>query len=81
MKKEEIFKKVKKIIAAHMGIENEEEIKESSLLEEELGLDSLDAVEIIMALEDEFNIAIEDEEVEDVKTVGNIVEVIALAVA
>lgn len=61
---------VKKIIHEHMGIE--ECTLESDLIDE-IGMDSLDVVEFVMAIEEEFNIMIDDEAVEKMKTVGDIV--------
>ena len=68
------LEKVKKILADHLEMD-ENEITESTTLDD-LGVDSLDAVEIIMELEDEFGIEIPDDEVENVKTVGDIVKII-----
>ncbi|XBC38515.1 MAG: acyl carrier protein [Buchnera aphidicola (Melaphis rhois)] len=64
-------KRVKKIISKQLGL-MEEEIKNTSSLTEDLGADSLDNVELIMTLEDEFNIEIQDEEAEDLTTVQSI---------
>ena len=50
-----------------------EEIQPSSRLVEDLGADSLDVVELIMAFEDEFNITLEDEDANKLKTIGDIV--------
>ena len=51
-----------------------EDIKENTRLVEDLGADSLDIVELIMAFEDEFNVSLPDEEVAKMKTVGNILD-------
>ncbi|QCI23339.1 acyl carrier protein [Buchnera aphidicola] len=64
-------KRVKKIISKQLGL-MEEEVKNTSSLTEDLGADSLDNVELIMTLEDEFNIEIQDEEAEDLTTVQSI---------
>lgn len=70
-----IFNKVKGIIAEQLGIEEDEITMESSFLED-LGADSLDLVELIMALEEEFDIEFPDEDAEKVATVGDVVEYI-----
>lgn len=61
-------KQVRTIIAEKLGM-LEEKITPSSILVDDLGADSLDAVEILMALEDEFDIEIPDEDAEKIKTV------------
>lgn len=66
---------VKKLIAEQLNI-NPEEITEESSFMEDLGADSLDTVELVMALEEEFGIEIPDEEAEKIKTVGNAIEYI-----
>jgi acyl carrier protein len=53
-----------------------EEIKETQHLEKDLGMDSLDAVEFIMAIEDEFDIVLPDDESEALTTVGSVVELV-----
>lgn len=70
-----IFKKVKNIISEQLGIDAEEIAMESSFVDD-LGADSLDIVELIMALETEFDLEIPDEEAEGINTVGDIVEYI-----
>lgn len=67
--------KVKELIAAQLSI-SEDKITAESRLIEDLGADSLDTVEMLMTLEDEFGIAIPDEEAMRLKTVGSIVELI-----
>jgi acyl carrier protein len=67
-----VFDKTKEIIIEQLGLEADVEIKETSSLMEDLEADSLDAVEIIMALEDEFDIEIPDEEAEKFKNIGDI---------
>lgn len=64
--------KIKAIIAENLSLEAEEITLESSL-QEDLGADSLDAVEIIMAIEEEFNVEIGDDEAKNIKTVKDIV--------
>lgn len=70
-----IFEKIQKIISEQLGIDSDEIKLESSFIDD-LGADSLDIVELIMALETEFDIEIPDEEAEKVKTVGDVVEYI-----
>ena len=67
--------KVKELIATQLSI-SEDKITAESRLIEDLGADSLDTVEMLMTLEDEFGIAIPDEEAMKLKTVGSIVELI-----
>lgn len=67
-----MFEKIKEIIAEQLGIDDADTITLETSLIEDLEADSLDAVEVIMALEDEFGIEIPDEEAENFKTIGNI---------
>ena len=62
-----MFEKIKEIIAEQLGVDNLDEITMEASLMDDLEADSLDAVEIIMALEDEFGIEIPDEEAENFK--------------
>jgi acyl carrier protein len=66
------FDKVKKIIVEQLGVEESEVTLEASITDD-LGADSLDQVELVMAFETEFNIDIPDEEAEKIKTVGDAV--------
>lgn len=70
-----VFEKVKSIIADQLGVE-ESEIKMESSFIDDLGADSLDIVELIMALEEEFDIEIPDEDAEKIATVGDVVDYI-----
>ncbi len=65
-----IEQKVKSIIAEQLGV-GEDEIKQESSFIEDLGADSLDIVELVMAMEEEFEVEIPDEEAEHIKTVGD----------
>jgi len=67
-----IFEKVQEKIADQLSIDSEDIAMESSFIED-LGADSLDIVELLMALEEEFDIEIPDEEAEKLVTVGDIV--------
>ncbi|MDQ2873035.1 MAG: acyl carrier protein [Candidatus Eremiobacteraeota bacterium] len=66
------FDKVKKIIVEQLGVDESEVTSEASITDD-LGADSLDQVELVMAFETEFNIDIPDEEAEKIKTVGDAV--------
>ncbi|NLZ49834.1 MAG: acyl carrier protein [Clostridiales bacterium] len=70
-----VFEKVREIIADKLSLDEDEITMESSFVDD-LGADSLDLVELVMALEDEFDMEIPDEEVEKVTTVGDVVEYI-----
>ena len=67
------FEQVKKIVKEQLGVE-EDEIQMSSTFVDDLGADSLDIVELIMAFEEEFNIEIPDEKAEKIKTVEDVVK-------
>lgn len=67
--------RVRSIIADQLGV-NEEEIKTESRFVEDLGADSLDIVELIMAMEEEFETEIPDEEAEKIQTVGDVISYI-----
>lgn len=70
-----IFDKIKNIISEQLGIDEDEITMESSFIDD-LGADSLDIVELIMALEGEFDIEIPDEDAEKISSVGDVVEYI-----
>ncbi|RUM42678.1 acyl carrier protein [Phorcysia thermohydrogeniphila] len=72
---ENIEQKVKEIIADRLGVDPEEVTPEASFVED-LGADSLDTVELVMALEEEFGIEIPDEDAEKIQTVGDAIEYI-----
>jgi acyl carrier protein len=80
MSSEEIFEKVKKIIVDQLGTA-EGNVTTSSSFIDDLGADSLDIVELVMALEEQFNIEIPDEDAEKVSTVGDVVDYIKEHVA
>lgn len=68
---EKIMEKVKKIIAEQLGVDEGEITTESHFIDD-LGADSLDTVELVMALEEEFGIEIPDEDAEKIQTVGDV---------
>jgi len=70
-----VFEKVKKIIVEQLGVEEDDIAMESSFIDD-LGADSLDIVELIMALEEEFDLEIPDNEAEKITTVGDAVDYI-----
>lgn len=72
---ENLEQKVKEIIADRLGVDPEEVTPEASFVED-LGADSLDTVELVMALEEEFGIEIPDEDAEKIQTVGDAIEYI-----
>ncbi len=67
--------KVKEIIVDQLGVDADEVTNEASFIDD-LGADSLDTVELVMALEEEFNMEIPDEDAEKIKTVGDAIEYI-----
>jgi len=73
MEREELLKKVKAIIADKLSISEDQVTEEASFIDD-LGADSLDTVELVMALEDEFNMDIADEEAEKLMTVGKAID-------
>jgi acyl carrier protein len=72
---DEILTKVKKIVADHLGID-EAKVEEESSFIDDLGADSLDTVELVMAFEEEFGSEISDSQAEKILTVGDAVKFI-----
>jgi acyl carrier protein len=70
-----VFEKVKKIIVEQLGVEEEDVTMEASFIDD-LGADSLDIVELIMAFEEEFELEIPDSDAEKIATVGDAVNYI-----
>ena len=70
-----VFDKVKDIIVDQLDVD-EDKVKMEASISEDLGADSLDIVDLVMSLEEEFDIEIPDDQVENVKTVGDIVKFI-----
>ena len=71
-RKQELFLRIRPIIAKQLEI-NESTISLSSKVVEDLGADSLDAIEVVMALEEEFNIEIPDENIDKISTMEDMV--------
>ncbi len=67
-----MFERIKEVIADQLGLDDIDKITMTTSLVDDLEADSLDAVEIIMALEDEYDIEIPDEEAENFKNIGDI---------
>ena len=76
----DIFEQVKKILCDQLDLE-EEQVNEDSEVIDDLGADSLDIVDLVMTLEEEFDTEIPDEDIENLKTVGDIVKYIEDRVA
>ena len=70
-----VFEKVKEIIVSQLGVEEDEVTLESSFVDD-LGADSLDMVEFVMVLEEEFNIEVPETDADKIVTVGDAVEYI-----
>lgn len=71
----DVFERVKKIVVDRLGVDEAEVTPEASF-KDDLGADSLDVVELVMELEDEFDLEISDEDAEKVTTVGEVVKYI-----
>ena len=72
---DEVASKVKKIVAEHLGIDEAKVTEEASFIDD-LGADSLDTVELVMAFEEEFGSEISDSEAEKILTVGDAIKFI-----
>ena len=75
MENDEVFEKVKRIIVEQLSVADDTVTKEASFIDD-LGADSLDVVELIMALEEEFDMEIPDTDAEKISTVNDVVEYI-----
>ncbi|MCE9610356.1 MAG: acyl carrier protein [Chthoniobacter sp.] len=71
----DVAEKVKDIIVEELGVEREKLSPEASFMED-LGADSLDTVELVMAFEEEFSVEVPDEDAEKLQTVGDVVKYI-----
>ena len=70
-----VLEKVKAILAEHFDVE-EDKVTADTDLQEDLGADSLDVVDLLMSIEDEFGVEVPDDEIENIKTVGSLVSYI-----
>lgn len=70
-----VFEKVKEMLCEQLDVEEDKVTQEASIVDD-LGADSLDVVDLIMSLEEEFDVEVPDEDVENMKTVGDIVKYI-----
>jgi acyl carrier protein len=70
-----VFEQIKALLAEHLGCD-EDRITENTVILEDLEADSLDLVEFMMSLEEEYSIEVEDEDLERIKTVGDVVKYI-----
>lgn len=70
-----MFEKIKELIVDQLGVD-EESVVEGASFEEDLGADSLDLFELVMSFEDEFGVKIPVEDLETIKTVGDVVKYI-----
>lgn len=70
-----VFEKVKNILVEQLDVD-ESAVTMEAMIADDLGADSLDVVDLLMSLEDEFSVEIPDEEIENIKTVGNLVNYI-----
>ena len=75
MEHDEVVEKVKAVIVEQLNVEEDDVTEEASFVDD-LGADSLDIVELVMALEEEFGISIPDEDAESIKTVGDAISYI-----
>lgn len=71
----DVAKKVKEIVAEQLGVDEDKVTNEASFMDD-LGADSLDTVELVMALEEEFDIEIPDEDAEKIQTVQDAIDYI-----
>jgi len=76
----DIAQRVKKIVVEHLGVD-EDKVKEDASFIDDLGADSLDNVEMVMAFEEEFGIEIPDDAAETIQTVGDAIKFIEKQVA
>ena len=70
-----VFEKIKSILAEQLGADEDDMTMDTDIAKD-LGADSLDVVELLMSIEDEFEVEIPDEEIENIKTIGELTEYI-----
>lgn len=71
-----MFEKIKEIIIDQLSLDPSTSIEMDTDLRDDLNADSLDAVEIIMTIEEDFDIKVQDEDIEDIRTIGDIISYI-----
>lgn len=71
-----MFERIKEIIVEQLSLDDDSVIEMDTDLQEDLDADSLDAVEIIMAIEEEFDLKIDDEDIEEIRTISDIINYI-----
>ena len=76
----DVLERVKKVVVQQLSIENPALVTEEASFTGDLGADSLDAVDIIMGIEDEFGISVDDEKIQSIKTVADLVNAIDEAI-
>lgn len=69
-----MFEQVKEILIKELSISSPDKVTRDAKLSEDLGIDSIDAIELVMKLEEEYSIQISDEKIKDVKTFGELVD-------
>ncbi|HJR93758.1 MAG TPA: acyl carrier protein [Acidimicrobiia bacterium] len=75
MDREQVSERLKEVLVTELGLDADK-INDGASFEEDLEVDSLGVVELLMALEDEFGVKIPDEEAEDIRTVGQAVDMV-----
>lgn len=70
-----VFEKIKSILAEQLGADEADMTMDTNIAKD-LGADSLDVVELLMSIEDEFEVEIPDEEIENIRTIGELTEYI-----
>ncbi len=68
-----VFEKIKTILAEQFDVEEKANLTMETDIADDLGADSLDVVEVLMSIEDEFQVEIPDEEIENIKSIGDLV--------